>query len=84
MDATKHTMDGNLRNMLEAKEVGLIEFSHKYWGLVPPNTHINGTIPIDAGCRSPDIEVTHSCMLPFINRVPATTEPGSQRHLQDQ
>ena len=53
--------------MLEAEGVRLVEFSHKYWGAVPPNTYITGTIPIDAGYRSPDIEVTNFCMLPFIN-----------------
>ena len=35
MDANKHTMDGKLRKMLEAEGVELIEFSHKYWGVVP-------------------------------------------------
>ena len=53
--------------MLESEGVGLVELSHKYWGAVPPNTYINGTIPIDARYRSQDIEVTHFCMLPFIN-----------------
>ena len=53
--------------------MGLIEFSHKYVGVVPPNTYINGTIPIDAGYRSPDIEVMNFCMLPFIN------SPGDHR-----
>ena len=28
-DTNKHTMDGKLRKMLEAKGVGLVEFSHK-------------------------------------------------------
>jgi len=49
MDANKHTMDGKLREMLEAEGVGLVEISHKYWGTKSPNTYINGTIPTDAG-----------------------------------
>ena len=49
MDANKHTMDGKLRKMLDTEGVGLVEFSHKYWGPIPPNTYINGTIPTDAG-----------------------------------
>ena len=73
MDANEHMMDGKLRKMLEAEGVGLVEFSHKYWGKTPPNIYINGTIPIDAGYRSTDIEVTNFCMLPFIN------SPGDHR-----
>ena len=65
-------MDGKLRNV-RSKGMGLVEFSHKYWRVVPPNTYINETIPIDAGYRSPDIEVTNFCMLPFI------TSPGYHR-----
>ena len=67
MDTNKHTMNRKRRKMLEAEGVGLIEFSHKYWGAVPPNTYINGTIPVDAGYRSSAMEVTNFCMLPFIN-----------------
>ena len=66
-------MDGPLRKMLEAEGVGLEEFSHKYWGRKPPNTHINGDIPIDAGYKTPDIEVTAFCMLRFME------SPGDHR-----
>ena len=59
--------------MLEAEGVGLVEFSYKYWGPIPPNTYINGTILIDTGYRSPDIEVTNFCMLLSIN------SPGNYR-----
>ena len=59
--------------MLEDEGVGLVDFSYKYWGAVPPDTYINGTVPIDAGYRSQDIEVTNFCVLPFIN------SPGDHR-----
>ena len=55
MDANENTMDRKLREMSEVEGVGLVEFSYKYWWSAPPsNTYINGTIPIDAGYRSPD------------------------------
>ena len=34
---------------------------------------MNGLIPIDAGYRSPEIEIIYFCMLPFAN------SPGDQR-----
>ena len=66
-------MDETLRKTVESEGVGLVEFSHKYCGPIPPNKCTNGTIPIDAGYRSPDIKVTHFCMLSFIN------SPGDHR-----
>ena len=39
MDANEHTMDGELRGMLEAEGVGLVEFSHKKLGQRPA-THV--------------------------------------------
>ena len=66
-DKNKHIMDGKLRNMSEAERAGLVEFSHKSWGVNPPNTYINGKCPIDAGYRSSYVKVTHSCMILFIN-----------------
>ena len=46
MDTNEYTMDGKLRKMLEAEGVGPVDFSHEYLVAVPPNTYINGTIPI--------------------------------------
>ena len=54
MDASTYTMDGKPRKIIEDKGVGLVELSHKYWVAVLSNTYINGTIPVDAGDRSPD------------------------------
>ena len=59
--------------MLEAEGVELEEFSHKYWGNKPPNTYIDGTTPIDAGYKTPDIEATAFCMLGFME------SPGDHR-----
>ena len=73
MDASTYTMDGKPRKIIEDKGVGLVELSHKYWVAVLSNTYINGTIPVDAGDRSPDKIITNFCMLSFIN------SPGNHR-----
>ena len=62
MDANESTMDGPLGKMLEKGGVNLEEFSHKYYGNSPPNTFIDGKIPIDAGYKTPDLEITAFCM----------------------
>ena len=67
MDANESTMDGPLRRMLEEEGVDLEEFSHKYYGSVPPNTFIDGKMPIDAGYKTPDLEITAFCMLSFLD-----------------
>jgi len=73
MDANEHAMDGPMSKMLEAEGVELEEFSHKYYGNKPPNTFINGRFPIDAGYKTPDVEVTVFCMLSFMK------SPGDHR-----
>ena len=73
MDANEHTMDGPLRRMLEAEGVDLKEFSHNYYGHEPPHTFIDGKIPIDAGYKTPDVEVTAFLMLSFME------SPGDHR-----
>ena len=65
VDANEYTIDAKLKNMLEAKGVGLVNFSHKRCGGVPLNTYIDGKYPIYAGYRSPDVKATNSCMSPF-------------------
>ena len=71
--ARKLKEDGPLRRMLENEGVDLEEFSRKYWDKKPPNTYIDGTNPIDAGYKTPDIEVTALCMLGFME------SPGDHR-----
>ena len=61
--------------MLEAKGVGMVEFSHKSWVLSPPKTYLNGSILADATYKSPEVEVTTICTLPFIHI------PGDHRAL---
>lgn len=58
--------------MLKDEGVSLIEFLHKYWEAKPPNTYINGNVPIDAGYILPDLEALRLRMLPFIH------SPGPQ------
>ena len=65
MDANESTIDGPMRKMLDKEGVELEEFSHKYYGSTPPNTYIDGKIPIDAGYKTPDVEITSFCMLSF-------------------
>ena len=67
MEANKSTMDGPLRKMLEKEGVDLEEFSHRYYGNKPPHTFIDGKIPIDAGYKTPDLEITAFCMLSFLD-----------------
>ena len=59
--------------MLEAERVIMIEVLHNYWGSKPPNTHINGNMPVNSGEKSPGLEVTQFCMLPFVE------SPGDHR-----
>ena len=73
MDANEHAMDGHMRKMLEAEGVELEEFSHKCYGNKAPNTVINGRHPIDAGYKTPDVEITAFCMLSFME------SPGDHR-----
>ena len=67
MEINEPTMDGPLRKMLEREGVELGEFSHKYYGRTPPNTFIDGKVPlIGAGYKTPDVEIAAFCMLSFM------------------
>ena len=67
MDANESTMDKPSRRMLKEEGVDLEDFSHRYYGNVPPNTFIDGRIPIDAGYKTPDLEITAFCMVSFLD-----------------
>ena len=67
IDANESTIDDPLRKMLEKEDVELDEFFHKYYGNIPPHTFIDGKIPIDAGYKTPDVEITAFCMLRFLD-----------------
>ena len=45
MALNEHVLTGKLARGLI--ELGLIECSHNHWGKTPPNTFIDGKIPID-------------------------------------
>ena len=45
----------------------LEDFSHNYYGNTPSHTFIDGKIPIDAGYKTPDVEITAFCMLRFLD-----------------
>ena len=45
MDASTHIVDEKPQEMVEGEGGGLVAFSYKSWGAVPPNIYINGKIP---------------------------------------
>ena len=65
MDANEHVTKGLIHAKLTAKDVGLKEVSHRYWGATPPHTHINGSIPIDGIFASAELEIMHCLHLSF-------------------
>ena len=65
MDANEHITNGLLHAKLTGKDIGLKEVSHRSWGDNPPNTHVNGSIPIDGIFASPDLEIMHCLFLSF-------------------
>ena len=67
MDESESAIDGPLRKMLEEEGVDLQEFSHKYYDSTPPRTFLDDEIPIDAGYKTPDVEITAFCMLSFLD-----------------
>jgi hypothetical protein len=67
MDANEHVLTGKFNRAIVRTGLDLGEFTHKCWGVHQPYTHINGSIPIDGGYKSPEIEVLNVCMLPFLD-----------------
>ncbi len=67
MYANEHVLTGRFNRGISRVGLDLEEFMHKCWGAQPPYTHINGSIPIDGGYKSPEIEVLHVCLLPFLD-----------------
>ncbi len=67
MNVNEHVLHRKLNKALSRTGSDLAEFTHKCWGASQPYTHINGSIPIDGGYKSPEIEVLNICMLPFLN-----------------
>jgi hypothetical protein len=73
LDANEHVLTGKFNRQISRTGLDLEEFTHKCWGAHQPYTHINGSIPIDGGYKSPEIEVLNVCMLPFLD------SPGDHR-----
>ena len=67
MDSNKHVLTGKFHREILRTGLDLEEFTHKCWGAHQPYTHINGSIPINGGYKSPEIEVLNVCMLPFLD-----------------
>jgi hypothetical protein len=73
MDANEHVLNGKFNRVLTRTGLDLEKFIHKCCGAYQPYTHINGSIPINGGYISPEIEVMNVCMLPFLD------SPGDHR-----
>ncbi len=73
MDANEHVLNWRFHKALTSAGLNMEEFTHKCWGRKEPYTHINGSIPIDSGYKSSEIEVMNICMLPFLD------SPGDHR-----
>jgi hypothetical protein len=67
MDANEHVLNRKFSRVLSRTGLDLEEFTHKCWGAYLPYTHINGSIPINGGYISPEVEVLNVCMLPFLD-----------------
>jgi hypothetical protein len=73
MDANEQVLTGKFNREILQTGLDLEEFTHKCWGAHQPYTHINESIPIDGGYKSPEIEVLNERMLPFLD------SPGDHR-----
>ncbi len=75
MDVNEHPMEGKFSRKLAKMNLDMHELSHKCWGPIPPDTHINGMQPIDGGYITSKIEFINLAMLNF------TDSPGNHRSL---
>ena len=67
MDANEHVKRGIFGNALE--NIGLFEAYHVHWGRKEPNTHIDGSIPIDGAWATSNLEIKGFKTLPFSESV---------------
>jgi hypothetical protein len=65
MDVNDHVLTGRFNRGITRAGLDLEELTHKCWGAHPPHTHINGSILIDGGYKSPKIEILNVCLLLF-------------------
>ena len=66
IDLNKHSLTGKISPRLWSDNIKLHESTHNFWPEGhKPNTHINGSRPIDGIFTIPDIDVTNSLLLSF-------------------
>ena len=66
IDLNEHCLSGKISHRLRSDDIELYERTHDYWpDGIEPNTHIDGTRPIDGIFATPDIDVTNCSLLSF-------------------
>ena len=65
IDANEDIRTGLIARSLTSTDIGLQEISHKVWVSSPPNTYIDGSLPIDGIFASPELEILHCMSLSF-------------------
>ena len=65
-DLNEHPLTGKISRRLRSDDIELHECTHHYWpDTTEPNTHIDGSKPIDGIFTTPDIDVTSCLILSF-------------------
>ncbi len=75
MDVNDHPLRNKFYTSLKQRNVDMEEFSHKYWGLTEPHTHLSGKSSIDSCYKSLEVEIVNLTMLNFAE------SPGHHRSL---
>ncbi len=66
MDANEHILKGPIARRLRQDDIELTEVGHPYWPPnTEPNTHIDGSQPIDGFFATPDVNITNFLSLSF-------------------
>ena len=66
IDLNEHCLRGKISRRLGSEDINLQERTNQVWPLdVEPNTHIDGSKPIDGIFATPDIDVTNCLLLSF-------------------
>jgi hypothetical protein len=73
MDVNDHPLTSKFYQRFKREQTELEEFTHIYWGLPPPYTHISGLSPINGGYKSPKIEIVQ------LGRLLFAKSPGEHR-----
>ena len=66
IDLNEHSLNGKIARRLRSDDIELNECTHSFWpDQCEPNTHIDGSQPIDGIFATPDIDVTNCLLLSF-------------------